>query len=60
MLKFEKAVKTPTEAVEFMNVTLAEQRQAQGNPLLQAREAILEAVVEDGTIVSHVVKFGIS
>lgn len=60
MLKFEKSVKTPDEGVEFMNVTLDEQRQAQGNPLLQAREAILEAVVEDGTIVSHVVKFEIS
>lgn len=60
MLVFEKPVMTPEEGVEYMNVTLAEERQKQGNPSLQARHAILEAVMEDGIVKSHIVKFGIS
>lgn len=59
MAQFEKPVNTPEEGVEFMNVTLAEQRQLQNNAALQARNAALEAVEEDGVIVSHVVKFDV-
>jgi hypothetical protein len=70
MTYFEKSVKTPDEATEFMNVTLAEERQKQGNPALKIFDAFLEAVFEpplvdehgvehEGPVCGHIVKFNV-